>query len=143
LPKSFEIENKTGVDNDTTISTWYKAQRYGFAQKTKYIPILNRYCNIYKNSSGTEYYGYLDSKYTSPVLIANAITNSEFKGNTGWTGTYIGPEQNQKNIVGAKVESICGRFNGTVFQSAMDDLQNGTYSANNTYANYLQVEFPE
>ena len=137
------------VRGDTVISVFYKAKRYGFAQKTQYVPLLDRYCNLYKKSEGgnaVEYYGYFDSEYKSPILINNIITNAEFKGNTGWTGTYFGNAENQKNIVGAKVESICGRFVGNPtqeeFYSAMDDLQNGRYNTDNTYTNYLKVEFP-
>jgi hypothetical protein len=28
---------------DTTISTWYRGERYGFAQKATYITILDKY----------------------------------------------------------------------------------------------------
>jgi hypothetical protein len=55
-------------------------------------------------------------------LVTNIITNADFKGNTGWIGTYFGNDKNYKNLVGAKVESICGRFVSRKFQSAMDDL---------------------
>jgi hypothetical protein len=57
-------------------------------------------------------------------------------------GSYIGPVENYKNTVGAKVESICGRFYSGFFRSAMADLQNGIYATNNDYINYLKVDFP-
>ena len=142
LPDGFQVEVKTRTESDTTISAWYKAKRYGFSQKTEYVPLLDKYCNIYKDVNGTEYYGYLDSKYTSPILVNNMITNAEFKGNAGWIGSYRGSAKNYKDIVGAKVEPICGRFVSNLFQSAMDDLQNGNYGQDNVYTNYLQVEFP-
>jgi hypothetical protein len=66
------ISNPAAIDknekNDTTISSWYRGKRYGFAQSAEYVPLLERYCNIYKKD-GVEYYGYVDNEYTSPALI--------------------------------------------------------------------------
>lgn len=141
LPRGLQIKVQTDKLADTTISTWYKAKRYGFSQQTQYVPLLEKYCNIYKKDN-IKYYGYLNSEYSSPALVTNMITNAEFKGTTGWAGSYSGPVADYKKVVGAIVEPLCGRFIEGIFQSAIDDLQNGNYSSANEYTNYLKVEFP-
>jgi hypothetical protein len=113
LPKNFTIVDfsEDGISNnhDTTISVWYRGHRYGFAQDAKYIPALDRYCNIYyKNDE--KYYGFVDNDYKSPALLQNVITNTDFKGTTGWVGTYSGETDNAKNTYGAIVESVYGEF---------------------------------
>jgi hypothetical protein len=61
----------TSHDEDgvnVTLSSLYRGKRYGFTQRTKFIPILDKYVNIYQKD-GKEYYGYLHSEYNSPALI--------------------------------------------------------------------------
>jgi hypothetical protein len=55
MPESIAILSKTYSDptvsnpkgRDGTISVWYKGNRYGYAQKAMYSPILDRYINEY------------------------------------------------------------------------------------------------
>jgi hypothetical protein len=72
LPKGITIFEKGAQSDlsntDTTISYKYRGKRYGFAQKAKYIPLLERYCQEY-TKDGKKYYGYLDTKYDSPVFL--------------------------------------------------------------------------
>jgi hypothetical protein len=88
------------------------------------------------------YYGYVDTQYDSPALLQNIVTNTEFKGTSGWVGTYTGTSANKKNIYGAKIESVYGTLTGTRFTSVVDYLSNGTYSTSATYTSYLKVTFP-
>jgi hypothetical protein len=63
------------------------------------------------------------------------VTNTEFKGTTGWVGTYYcNPargEPNKKNKYGITIEAVYGRFRptkeGGVFSSVADELANGDY----------------
>ena len=148
------IRNISGLQEvaDTTVSNWFRGNRFGFSQKTLYVPLLETYCQLYTRPSEleegkpAEYFGYLNTEYNSPVFMENVITNSEFKGNTGWIGTYKGFTPNAKNDYGAKVRSIYGHFvnieDGTVFESAEDALKNGRFE-NTEFTPYLSVEFPE
>ena len=146
LPKGFNIVDfdEDGISNnhDTTISVWYRGKRYGFAQSAKYIPLLDRYCNEYTKGT-TKYYGFVDNDYNSPALLQNVITNTDFKGTTGWVGTYFGSTPNAKANFGAEVETVYGRFNSNNFSSVVDELSNGTYDDDsNDYSTYLKVVFP-
>ena len=70
------------------------------------------------------YYGYIDTKYDSPALLQNIVTNTEFKGTSGWVGTYNGSSANQKNVYGAKIESVYGTLADDGFTSVVDYLSN-------------------
>jgi hypothetical protein len=123
LPNGFSIDEfgKDGISNnhDTTISVWYRGYRYGFAQDAKYIPALDRYCNIYyKNNE--KYYGYVDNDYNSPTLLQNVITNTDFKGTTGWVGTYSGNTSNAKSAYGTTIEPVYGEFVSNKFSSVIE-----------------------
>lgn len=147
LPTNFRIidfgEEDIGNKHDTTISVWYRGYRYGFSQDAKYIPALDKYCNIYKKND-KKYYSYVDNDYISPVLLQNIITNTDFKGTTGWVGTYSGETPNAKNIYGAAIESIYGEFDSSKrFSSVVEQLSNGTYDSQKAYKSYLKVVFPQ
>jgi hypothetical protein len=73
----------------TTLSSKYRGRRYGFSQQAKYIPVLDRYVQLYKKGS-QEYYGYEHAEYKSPALTQNMISNSTFESTSGWTGTKSG-----------------------------------------------------
>jgi hypothetical protein len=118
-----EIKGATGIDNkiDTTISSWYRGYRYGYAQQSKYIPLLERYCGLYEHN-GEEVYGFSNNEYNSPTIMKNMVTNTEFKGTTGWTATYFGPEGNLLSTYAPKVEVVYGKFRNGEFSSVIDDL---------------------
>jgi hypothetical protein len=107
----------------------------------KYIPLLDRYCNECTKGT-TKYYSFVDNDYISPALLQNIITNTEFKGATGWIGTYSGSTPNAKASFGAEVEAVYGRFNNSNFSSVVDELSNGAYDSDNKYESYLKVTFP-
>lgn len=146
LPKDFNIvdlgEDSISNNHDTTISVWYRGYRYGFAQSAKYIPLLDRYCNEYTKGT-TEYYGFVDNDYNSPTLLQNVITNTDFKGTTGWVGTYSGDASNAKSTYGATIEPVYGEFISNKFSSVVEQLSNGTYSSTSDYQSYLKVTFPK
>lgn len=148
------IRNISGLQDiaDTTVSNWFRGARFGFSQKTVYVPLLETYCQLYTrpgelvDGKPAEYFGYLNTEYNSPVFMENVITNSEFKGGTGWIGTYKGFTPNAKNDYGAKVKSTYGHFikpdSETIFESAEDALKNGRFD-DAEFKSYLSVEFPE
>jgi hypothetical protein len=94
-----ESEETVGSIIDTTVSNWYRGNRYGFAQQTEYVPLLNKYCGLYQKGE-KEYYGYVESEYIAPTFVQNIITNAEFKGTTGWTSSYYGTTGNVKSVFG-------------------------------------------
>lgn len=147
LPTGWSVAPQTGADGtsllDTTISWWYQAKRYGFSQETIYVPLLKRYCNVYKDAAGGSYYGYIDSNYTSPTLIQDMITNGDFNGIKGWTGTYVGNESNAKTEYGAEVESVYGKFVGTQFETVEEAIRTGSYDQKQiaSYSPYLKIKF--
>jgi hypothetical protein len=72
------------------------------------------------------------------------VTNTEFKGTSGWLGTYSGITENVKNSFGAKISAEYGHFLEEVgFSSVVDELSNGTYVADADYKAYLKVDFPK
>jgi hypothetical protein len=127
------------------LSTWYRGNRYGFSPQSEYIPLLDRYCQKYTHSVTKEsYYGYVDSEYISPVLVNNIITNPEFKGGTGWLGTYIGSTPKAKPEFGATIEPVYGRFvTNSGFFALIDDLSSGAYSEDTVYKKYLKFSYPD
>ena len=108
--------NTTTVENEI-VSGKYRAKRYGFTQESVFVPVLNRYVNVYKKD-GKEYYGYLNTNYVSSTLIQNYISNTQFKNTSGWTGTRF--------ISGtpAKVENVTGRFSDSGFVNVIDEVAN-------------------
>ena len=162
LPNGMQVDVRTGGldDVDSTISGWYRGKRYGYANTTIYIPLLNSYCTLYnkfdKNSKDyvreeipdingiyqpKKYYAYSDSEYNSPIFTQNIITNSDFKGTTGWTGTYFGTTPNMKSTVGTKVDCLYGYFNNFSFSSVQEELKNGCFNDSKGYLSYLKVAF--
>jgi hypothetical protein len=67
--------------------------------------LIDKYCGIYNTLNGNEaadMYGYADVNYISPALVPDVIANGNFKGTTGWIGTYsIGSSENSKEQSGA------------------------------------------
>lgn len=131
------------------LSYLYRGKRYGFAQKTQYIPVLDKYVNIY-SKDGVKKYGYLKTEYKSPALTQNIISNTSFESTSGWTGTHMRTKEEEgegevKNTPKAKIENVYGYFkteeNSTVFHSALDDLGAGSFNDENGYLPYLKVTF--
>ena len=91
LPDGFKTTTVTEFAgaNGVTVSGEYRGRRYGFSQKSQFVPVLNRYVNVYKDSSDKEVYGYLNTEYKSPALTQNIITSANFKSASGWTGTKL------------------------------------------------------
>lgn len=79
----------TVVETDSTLSSWYRGKRYGFAQQSVYVPLLERYCSKYKRN------GTIDLKKDKSIALhlegdSNSITWSGFEKNGGkikFTGT--------------------------------------------------------
>ena len=57
LPTGFSVcstpairlgENGMAIETDSYLSSWYRGARYGFAQQTIYVPVLERYCQKFE-----------------------------------------------------------------------------------------------
>lgn len=131
LPKGVFL---TEVIGDEKISTKYRGNRYGFAQKSKYSPLLKRYVNEYKKG-GQTYYGYVESEYHSPILTTNLVSNTEFKNTSGWTGATTKEDGKR-----ATVQNLYGYFDGDKFVSAIEALKTDKISECKAY---LQLDFTE
>jgi hypothetical protein len=84
------------------------------------------------------FYGFQDTKYISPALVQNVISNNQFKDTSGWTGTRFAGVNADKTVVSA----VYGYFSNGTFVSALDDLSAGRYPvANVEYKPYLKLEF--
>lgn len=144
LPEAFGITYAEEDDvQNIVVSGKYRGKRYVFSQRSIFIPILNRYVNVYSNEDDkgnkNTYYGYQNTEYKSPALVQNIISNSDFKSTSGWTGTYngIGTVEHK-----ATVEAVYGYFANGKFVNALDELKNGSFSSEKTYEAYLQLTFP-
>lgn len=157
LPLSLMIVKTTSgiIDDsvDTQVSYWFKGKRFGYTQKTSYVPLLETYANeFYKKDKYGQwevelgrkivYYGYLNTEYNSPVFTENVISNSEFKGRVGWIGSYLGGTPNAKTKYAATAEGVYGRFYKSQFQTAAKALEEGNF-ANAKFESYLKIVFPE
>lgn len=142
LPTGWSFSTQT---HDELISSLYRGDRYGFAQKSKYIPEIDRYVYLYKkDGDNTEYYGYQYNEYNSATTVSDIITNSSFKSAAGWTGHTTEEIGEKSEVNKAKVENVYGRFNSGAFISLTDDLQNEDYepdAQDRTYLPYLKISF--
>lgn len=149
LPDGFVVQEQSetnGIngDSDTTISSWHRGARYGFSQKTVFEPKLERYVNLYRKGNA-EYRGYSETKFTSPELIQNLISNTAFKSTSGWTGAYYGGaltgDVQEKKNKKAAVRNVFGRFAGEVFSEATNELAEGNFHSG-SYDSYMKIYFP-
>ena len=132
LPNGFQLFSK----NSGYLYTDARAERYGFAHQTVYIPKLDRY--VYKYTKDNEpRYGYYDSEYWSPALIQSIITNSRFDSTSGWTGT-----RSAADGVKAIVRNVYGYFDSSnKFIDSADELLKGTFKPENKeLAAYLEIK---
>ena len=131
-----------------------RIKRTNYVHLSKYIPYWDKYVYKYSTTANnsTTHYGYVESKFQSPVFIQNLITNYAFDGTSGWTGAKMVPKTSavegaESTVASPKatVESVYGRFDrssGEIrFVSAAEDLMNGNFSENIDYTSYLKVVF--
>jgi YHS domain-containing protein len=60
LPSGFRIgyvgkqydpkDDKKVIESDSTLSSWYRGKRYGFAQQSVYVPLLEKYCQKFERN---------------------------------------------------------------------------------------------
>ena len=117
LPEGVVVNKKKEASGLlSVISTLYRGARYGYAQKVKYVPLLDRYCQLYKNKEDNAlYYGYVDNTYVSPTFITNLVSNTEFSNTAGWIGAT--KKQGHKK---AQIENVFGQFYDDTFISSND-----------------------
>ena len=144
LPADISTTTKVEDVNSsaTKLSYKYRGERYGFAQQAEYIPVLDRYCNIYETEDKSLYYGYLNADYKSPALTTNLISGSALDSTHGWTGTRYDSNSGDKAVV----ESVFGYFNNGVFVDSISEIKNGVFDPtdpNKSYESYLKITFPE
>lgn len=120
-------------DEDGSYISNYRGERYGFAQKQIYSPLLDRYLGLYKKGD-EDYYGYTDATYTSPIIITNLVANTTFKSTSSWTASAL--TEGTKAIL----ETAFGYFDTDAqkFVSCLDDM-----SSVEKMKSYLKATFPE
>lgn len=153
LPEGFSVVPKTYTDgsdivkaSDSTISTWYRGGRYGFAQKAEYIPVLDRYCQKYSTENDDKgnpivtHYGYVDNKYEDLIFSTNLVENTEFSNTSGWTSTYNSKDASADKAV---IENVYGKFvkdkdnNDNVIFISTTDVLAGTPITDQTFEEFL------
>ena len=91
-----------------------------------------------------DYLGYTKTKFVSPSVIQNVITNYNFESTSGWTATA---QSQQSSLEKAEVENIYGRFyqedeqSPAKFISIIDDFLDSTYDEDNEYTKYMKMSF--
>ena len=141
IPKGLEVCPVSELpiykgQSDQVISTWYRGERYSYAQRSMYHPGLDRYVQLYKDFKDDNYFGYTDINYWSSSLISDLASNGACEGKTGWLGGL------QKNVDknNTNVEAVYGRFYNNKFISAVEDLKQGSFDATkNNYSSYIKV----
>lgn len=134
--KRWDKNGSTVLESDSALSSWYRGDRYGYAQQTVYVPLLEKYCQKFKSAiDKEEYLGYTDSKFVSPTLIQNCINNYNFESKAGWVAVQ------SNNSEKPRVENVYGRFNNKKFSTVTDEFYNGSYDPKNKYKAYMKMSF--
>lgn len=121
--------------SSVTLSSEYRARRYGYQQKSCFSSSLNRYLNEYRSKGAhpKTYFGYLNTEYYSPALIQNIISNTTFKSTSGWVGNKTAGTKT------ATVENVVGRFDGNGdFVGLIDE-----FNFEKEYSPYMKLTFPQ
>lgn len=147
LPKGWILGNpaivfdkripKIETSPDSQISSWYRGKRYGFAQQSIYVPLLEKYCQKYKKDD-VDYLGYVDTTYVSPTTVQNYISGYNFEGTSGWTATSDSATSGNKR---PEISNFYGRYLNNKFISITNDFLDGSYNEKNTYTPYMEMTF--
>lgn len=123
-------EGNVLIEKDSQISSWYRGERYGYAPQSVYVPMLEKYCQRFKDGKGVEYLHYIESKFISPTLVQNVINNYNFESKAGWYGQS-----------GGKAENTYAYYNGETFKTAIESFTDGTYDVKSPYKAYMKLSF--
>lgn len=126
---------------EPSLSTEYRGKKYVFSQKTKFNKVLNTYAQAFSDGTEEGCWRTTETKFISPNLIKNYVTNNLFKSTSGWTGSYIaasGAYANQSADYAASCEVKTD-------PSVLDALLNNSFSENPDiieYRPYISLNFP-
>ena len=109
LPAGITLADQSGLglqgNRDTQLSSWYRGNRYGFAQQAVYVPVLDKYCKRYTVGSG--YSGRI-SINTDTIknysLSSFGVNTNGFSGyrpageEHKWSGAYINTSYTEKTV---------------------------------------------
>lgn len=126
LPKGLKVYKTSSDiddDSDSTVSIWYRGERYGFSAQSEYLPQIQKHVEKFVNvETNEECYGYVHTEYNSPELLENFLTNTEFDGTSGWGSN------------GATLSVAYGKFEDKKFVSALEVFeQKGNYTSIDPY----------
>lgn len=134
--------NQKEVDNPALYIQPNRGQNYSEKPETSTSVYISDISIVEIEEDSTEqYYGYDNSEYKSPVAVLDAITNSEFKTTTGWTGSYFGVTENGNSKFAPKLEAMYGKFRDGEFHDVIKELQDNTYSETENYYPLLKASF--
>ena len=139
-----------GSNFTSSISQEYRGERFVFSKKVLYNTTLGKYVTEYRDNSDNTWHEYTETKYESPILIQNLISNTAFKSTTGWTGQYLTELAKRTNEEG---EIIYEAKNGNQVKTRgatrdvitdpdiIEDLLNGEYTEDTKYTPCLRAIF--
>lgn len=141
-----------------------RGERLVYTHKSNYNPILDKVVYYYSgqiDSAENEeekdeievssienqeeeiiptYAGFTETKYITPNLIQNLITNTKFKSTDGWKGSYSCDNSTETNNKGSD-------YNAKVEVSTNPDMKNailnGDFNLSTLYTPYLRMTFPQ
>lgn len=152
LPPNVELlatSNNYLNDEDSTISSWYRARKYSFSIQAEYLPGLKKTVNLYtgpeykyQDSEGehisNEYYGYQEAKYVSPIVVSNVLSNSDF--NNGRDGWFVGTTYSSSTYQAPEAAAVFGKFESGKFKSSIDLFKEDKGTNYTTCSSYLEVK---
>lgn len=143
LPTNFTISSPSYKDEEPTdidsyLSSWYRGKRYGFAQQSVYVPLLERYCSKYKRNGLIE-------------LVQNSNIKLHQEGATDVTWSDFTSTDNKVSFNGTKSTSYSGyKFDidyhaaNTYIVSYKLKVVSGTLECigghNQSFSTYMQIK---
>lgn len=123
---------KFRINTDDGVSTRYRAERLVKTQVSKYDKLLERYVNVYTDTStGKQVYGYQTSEFSDPLMVINLVVNSSnFKNLDGW----IGDDLTYGVFPKLTAQTDISTYNGISYLKVNNgDIYNYAFSSNKQY----------
>ena len=129
----------TNLDIEVKVSSEFCGDRYVYSHKTVYNSVLDKYVTEYHDNEGVTWCEFTETKYESPILISNLISNTDFKTATGWTGQYIAEKESDEN----KLSTYGATREVATSPDITSAILDGNYNPEEEYTPYLKATFSD